>query len=341
MKRILALVLAALLVFAFAACNSETEESKNESTQESAVVSTEESKTTEASSEAEASTEESKTTEESSEAETSNEESTNEESTDESTGEGETSQEDESGFESVIYDPLSIGKVKGAAPIVDGDVKEGEYATEIKFNDKKTHWNFDSTENADAYDVVLYMSWDETYLYTCVAVKVGKPRTYDNTDFTANRPYIFDRRHVMTAATTGDPIDAKYLPPNNDEAWDWGAAYNSKLGSEWSITAQPDGSNIQTDHFGAVTQSSGFEYIVAVSKMDTEYYEQRIPWSAIQGTPGFTAKAGEVIGYAFSCCCEEVDITVDTDENAIYACFGGGIIGGKNFSHYVGMTLKD
>ena len=336
MRRILALLLCAILVFSFAACNSSTEESKEASNQESAVVSTEESKTTEASSEAEASTEESATTESSEAGETSTEE-----SIEESTEESETSTEEETGPEIVIYDPLSIGKVKGAAPVVDGDVTAKEYATEIKFNADKAHWSFDSTDNADAYDVVLYLSWDETYLYSCVAVKVGKPRTYDNTDFTSNRPYIFDRRHVMTAVTTGDPTDHKYLPPNNDDAWDWGAAYNSKLGSEWSVTAQPDGSNIQTDHFGGVTQSSGFEYIVAVSKMDTEYYEQRIPWSAIQGTPGFTAKAGEVIGYAFSCCCEEVDITVDSDENAIYACFGGGIIGGKNFCQYVGLTLKD
>ena len=61
------------------------------------------------------------------------------------------------------------------------------------------------------------------------------------------------------------------------------------------------------------------------------------------GGIGYEAKAGNVIGYAFSAACEEVDITVEQgeDENAVYAGFGAGINNGKNFAHYVGLTLAE
>jgi hypothetical protein len=45
-----------------------------------------------------------------------------------------------------------------------------------------------------------------------------------------------------------------------------------------------------------------------------------------------------MIGYAFSACCDEVNLD---DESATYACFGAGITGYKLFAHYVGMELVD
>lgn len=336
--RILALLMALLVLFTFVACGSSEEQSTAESKDVSEATSEAVSETNSETSTEEESTEESIVEDSSEAVESSDAGETSEEESSEAP-EDESSEAPE-GPEEVRYDPLKINKVSGAAPVVDGEVSDKEYATAIKFNMDKKHWSFDSSDGADAYDIVLYLSWDETYLYSAVAVRVGKPRTYDNTDFTQNRPYIFDRRHVMTAVVTGDPTDPKYLPPSGT-AWDWGAAYNSGLGSEWSITAQPDGSNIHTDHFGAVTKSPNYQYKVAVSKLETEIYEQRIPWADLAGGKNFVPEAGAVIGYAFSCCCEEVDITVDSDPNAIYACFGGGIIGGKNFCQYVGMTLKD
>ena len=241
-----------------------------------------------------------------------------------------------------IYDALEVGKLSTPA-VVDGVVSEGEYATCIAFNLDKTYWNFASTDGADAYDITVNIGWDETYFYTAVSLRVGMPRTYDNTDYLSNRPYIFDRRHIMSAIISGDPTDPKYQPPAGEEYWDWAAAYDSGLGSEWTITAQPDGKNISADHFGEVTKDPGYEFIVAVSQLDYEVYEQKIPWTALAGSANFNPVAGSVMGYAFSACCEEIDITLEQgdDPDAVYANFGGGISNGKNFAEYVGLTLVD
>ena len=103
-----------------------------------------------------------------------------------------------------------------------------------------------------------------------------------------------------------------------------------------------DGTPIKADHFGALTTNADFQYVIGVSGYDKEYYEQRIPWSALQGGAAFTAEAGVKIGYAFTCCPEEIDISEDADgSNDKYICFGAGITGYKNFGEYVGMTLVD
>lgn len=331
MKRILVLILAAMMAFSFAACG-ESESTESKVTESSVAESiTDESKNEEASKEESVATSEAVSNDVS--------ETVSEDVSEDISAEASEDVSEEEKNES-IYDEFTLGKAD-KAPTVDGEVSKGEYATAIEFNKTKTHWNLCSTDGAENYDVVLYLSWDETYLYSAVAVKVGMPRTYDNTNFTQERPYIFDRRHVMTAIVTSDPTEPKYLPPNGDTEWTWVDAYNSGLGSEWTVTAQPDGTNICTDHFGAVTQNSGFSYKVGVSKLETEVYEQAIPWTALAGGKTFKAEAGSMIGYAFTACCEEVDISVDIDPNAIYASFGGGITTYKNFADYVGFTLVD
>lgn len=345
--RLLSLILAVLMMLSFVACSDEAVEQSDAgfSKAESVAASTPDDESAEASKEESTAVSEdaSEPADESSEPADESSEPADESSepADESSEPDEdTSEPDEEEYELPTYADIEIGKAE-TAPVVDGEVGKNEYATNIEFDLSKTHWNFHSDEEAEAYDVTLHISWDEEYLYTAVSLRVGMPRTYDNTDFTQNRPYIFDRRHVMTAVVTGDPTDAKYFEPSGANFWDWGAAYNSGLASEWTITAQPDGSNIHTDHFGSVTQSGNFDYRVGVSKLDFEVYEQKIPWAALAGGANFTPEEGAIIGYAFSACCEEVDITVDTDPNAIYACFGGGIIGGKSFSEYVGLTLAE
>ena len=335
--RVLSLILALVMMLAFVACSDESVEQSDagfSKAESSTVASTPADESEEGS---DAVSEEASETVSEEASEPADESSAPDEESSEPEDE---SSEPEDEYELPTYDDIEIGKAE-TAPTVDGEVGKNEYATTIEFDFDETHWNFHSDEEAEAYDVSLHMSWDEEYLYTAVMLRVGKPRTYNNTDFTSNRPYIFDRRHVMTAIVTGDPTDAKYLEPNGNNSWDWGAAYNSGLASEWTITAQPDGSNIQTDHFGSITTSANFDYVVGVSKLDYEVYEQKIPWSAMAGGANFTPAEGAIFGYAFSCCCEEVDITVDTDPNAIYACFGGGIIGGKSFSEYVGITLAE
>jgi hypothetical protein len=244
--------------------------------------------------------------------------------------------EEEEEFEEPLYDVLEIGKAT-TAPKVDGTITDGEYESVFVFDATEEHWSFDSDEDADVYEVELHMSWDENYLYTCVALIVGGPRTYGNTDYLQNRPYIFDRRHVMSAIVLGDPTDPKYRPASGD-TWDWYQASISGLGNEWTTTAQPDGTNICADHFGSLTQSADYQYIVGVSELEIEYYEQRIPWSALLNGSTFTPEAGAMIGYAFSACCDEVNLD---DESATYACFGAGITGYKLFAHYVGMELVD
>lgn len=247
--------------------------------------------------------------------------------------------------EVIDYGSLFLNKAK-TTPVVDGNIGENEYTTVIKYDATKSYWSANSSEEAAAYNATLYITWDEEYLYTAVALGVGAPRTYGNTDYLQNRPYIFDRRHVMSAVILGDPEEDRYKPtaaqadPDDPTSWDWGAAYESKLGTEWTTTAQPDGSNISADHFGKLTASEGYQFIVAVSKLETEVYEQRIPWSALNDAASFTPKAGANIGYAFSACCEEVDIEAEEDD-APYACFGAGIIDGKSFARYVGFILKD
>ncbi len=245
------------------------------------------------------------------------------------------------------YGSLFLNKAK-TTPVVDGVIGDGEYTTVIKYDASKAYWSANSTDGAEAYNATLYITWDEEYLYTAVEIGTGRPRTYNNTDYLQNRPYIFDRRHVMSAVILGDPDEDRYKPdsaqanPDADDplAWDWGAASNSKLGTEWTTTAQPDGSNICADHFGKLTQSEDYEFIVAVSKLNSEVYEQRIPWSALNDAASFTPKAGANIGYAFSACCEEVDLE-DDEAPTPYACFGAGIVNGKAFSRYVGFILKD
>ncbi|MBR5286516.1 MAG: hypothetical protein IKU30_06425 [Clostridia bacterium] len=343
--RALSLILAVLMLFAFVACSDETvEQSDAASTAESKAESTPAEESTEASTDesTEASTEAStdESTEESTEAST-DESTTVDESSevvDESSEpEEETSEPEEEEYELPTYSDVEIGKAD-VAPVVDGNVDEDEYVTVIDFDMDETYWNYNSDEAAKGYKVSLNMAWDEEYLYVAVKLRVGKPRTYDNANFTSTPPYIFHRRHVMTAIVTGDPTSAKYLEPNGDPYWDWSAAYGSGLASEWTISAQPDGSNIKADHFGAVTGGAGFEYCVGVSGLDYEVYEQKIPWAALAGGSSFVAEEGAIFGYAFSSCCEEIDYE-DDEAESIYACFGGGIAFGKSFSEYVPVTL--
>ena len=326
MKKLLALTLAVMMLFTLVACASDPAETSSQAPATSSEAPATSSEAPEASSEEpEASSEE---------PEASSEEP--EESSEEPV---ESSEEPEVPVDNP-YDEFEIGKAT-TTPVIDGVLGDDEYATVIEFDELETHWNIGSSgEGLDTYEVAVYLSWDETYLYSCVQVIVGGERTYDNTDFTANRPYIFDRRHVMSAIVLGDPCLPKYQPANG-ESWGWGDAYNSGLGTEWSLSAQPDGSPIKADHFGALTTSSDFAFVVGVSEYDFEYYEQKIPWAALNGGAAFTPAVGEKIGYAFVACVEEVDITEDTDPNAKYVCFGAGINGYKNFGEYVGMTLVD
>ncbi len=328
MKKLLALTLAVMMLFTLVACASETPETSSQAPATSSEAPATSSEAPEASSEEpEASSEEPAP------------ESSEEESSEEPAPESSEEPEPEEPVENP-YDELEIGKAT-TVPTIDGVATEDEYATVIYYDELEAHWTASSSgEGLDVYDVAVYLSWDETYLYSCVQVIVGNERTYSNTDFTANRPYIFDRRHVMSAIVLGDPCLPKYQPADG-ESWAWGDAYNSNLGTEWSLSAQPDGSPIKADHFGALTSSADFSFVVGVSDLDYEYYEQKIPWAALNGGAAFTAAAGEKIGYSFVACVEEVDITEDTDPDAKYVCFGAGINGYKNFGEYVGMTLVD
>jgi len=341
--KVLSLILCALLLFSFVACSNEdttsdtsstfsTASTADDSSDVSSVASADESADVSADESADVSADES--------ADVSADESADA-SADVSDESSDTSSE-ESEEPAVDYGALFVGKAD-TAPVVDGVVNANEYATTIKYDASKTYWNIDSTDGAEAYDVKLYISWDSEFLYTAVEIGAGKPRTYNNTDYLTTRPYIFDRRHVMTAIVPGDPTESRYKAPNGNENWTWSEANNAGLANEWTITAQPDNSNISADHFGKLTVSEGYEYKVAVSGNKAEIYEQKIPWANLVDAAAFTPEAGATIGYAFVACCEEVDITVEEgeDEAAVYACFGSGINTAKNFSKYVGLTLKD
>ena len=339
MKKI-AFLLAVLMLFTFVGCAAESTDTSSEAAATESSTAADTSSEAPADTSSEATVESSEPADESSEAPAESSEPADEsseapaESTE--TSDETSEEEEEEEFEEPLYDVLEIGKAT-TAPKVDGKITDGEYESVFVFDATEEHWSFDSDEDADVYEVELHMSWDENYLYTCVALIVGGPRTYGNTDYLQNRPYIFDRRHVMSAIILGDPTDPKYRPASGD-TWDWSAAYNSGLGNEWTTTAQPDGTNICADHFGKLTQSSDYQYIVGVSELEIEYYEQRIPWSALLNGETFTPEAGAMIGYAFSACCDEVNLD---DESATYACFGAGITGYKLFAHYVGMELVD
>lgn len=326
MKKLLALTLAVMMLFTLVACASDPAETSSQAPATSSEAPATSSEAPEASSEEpEASSEEP--------------EASSEEPVESSEEPVESSEEPEVLVDNP-YDEFEIGKAT-TTPVIDGVLGDDEYTTVIEYDELETHWNIGSSgEGLDTYEVAVYLSWDEEYLYSCVQVIVGGERTYDNTDFTANRPYIFDRRHVMSAIVLGDPCLSKYQPANGTD-WPWGDAYNSGLGTEWSLSAQPDGSPIKADHFGALTTSADFAFVVGVSEYDFEYYEQKIPWAALNGGAAFTPAVGEKIGYAFVACVEEVDITEDTDPNAKYVCFGAGITGHKNFGEYVGLTLAE
>lgn len=328
MKKLLALTLAVMMLFTLVACASDPAETSSQAPATSSEAPATSSEAPEASSEEpEASSEE---------PEASSEEPSEEPSEPEESSEPEPEVPVDN-----PYEELEIGKAT-TAPVVDGTVGEDEYATIIDYDELATHWNASSIgEDLDVYEAVLYLSWDENYLYTCVEVMVGGPRTYDNTDFASVAPHIFHRRHVMTAIVLGDPCLPKYQPANGTD-WPWGDAYNSNLANEWSISAQPDGSPIKADHFGGLTSAEGYEYKIGVSGYDREYYEQRIPWSALNNGATFNAETGVKIGYAFVCCPEEVEYAEGADtSNDKYICFGAGVTGHKNFGEYVGMTLVD
>ena len=231
----------------------------------------------------------------------------------------------------VDYGTVEINKVT-TAPTIDGAVSANEYPTVIKYDSAKTYWNYKSDAEAADYDVVLYIGWDAENLYTAVTAKATTARTHTGVMPSGDRPYIFDRRHVMSAVVTGNPTDTKYQPADG-QSWAWGDAYNSGYGNEWTITANPDGVNGVGDHFGSV--GTKIEYKVTVSDNGTEVYEQKIPWTAFTGGT-ITAAEGTVFGYAFTLACEEVDLS---DESCTYASFGAGISGYKNFAEYVALTL--
>ena len=276
--KVLSLILCAVMLLSLVACGNDTDTSSTAFSNDSSAVSSESSKT-----------DSSAVSDTSSAA--SSDASSDVSSDDASDVSDEDEDEDEDEYEEPVdYGTLFVGKAT-TAPVVDGEVGAKEYATTIKFDISKPYWSVDSSEGAEAYEATLYVSWDADYLYTAVAIGVGKPRTYGNTDYLQNRPYIFDRRHVMTALITGDPTDSRYASPEGGD-WDWGAAANSKLGNEWTITAQPDGSNISADHFGTLTKNADYEYIVAVSKLETEIYEQKIPWAALVEGDSFEPNAG-------------------------------------------------
>ena len=327
MKKLLALTLAVMMLFTLVACASDPAETSSQAPATSSEAPATSSEAPEASSEEpEASSEEP--------------EASSEEPAESSEEPVESSEPEPEVPVDNPYDEFEIGKAT-TTPVIDGVLGDDEYTTVIEYDELETHWNIGSSgEGLDTYEVAVYLSWDEEYLYSCVQVIVGGERTYSNTDFTANRPYIFDRRHVMSAIVLGDPCLPKYQPANGTD-WPWGDAYNSGLGTEWSLSAQPDGSPIKADHFGALTTSADFAFVVGVSEYDFEYYEQKIPWAALNGGAAFTPAVGEKIGYAFVACVEEVDITEDTDPNAKYVCFGAGITGHKNFGEYVGLTLAE
>ena len=327
MKKLLALTLAVMMLFTLVACASETTETSSQAPATSSEAPATSSEAPEASSE---------------EPEASSEEPAPESSEEESSEEPvESSEEEPEEPLDPIYDELEIGKAT-TIPKIDGKATEDEYATVIYYDELEAHWNLGSSgEGLDVYDVAVYLSWDEEYLYSCVQLIVGNERTYGNTDYLSTRPYIFDRRHVMSAIVLGDPRLPKYQPAGGAENWEWGAANSSNLANEWTLSAQPDGSPLKADHFGTVTASEKFEFVVGVSDLDYEYYEQKIPWAALNNGATFTAEAGVKIGYAFVACAEEVDITEDTDPDAKYVCFGAGITGYKHFGEYVGMTLVE
>ena len=236
----------------------------------------------------------------------------------------------------VDYGTVEINKVT-TAPTIDGAVSANEYPTVFAMDMGKTYWNYTSDADAANYDVVLYIGWDETYLYTAVTAKATTERTYDNDDWASAKPHIFHRRHVMSAVISGNPADTKYQPANGT-SWDWGQAYGSGYGNEWTITAQPDGTNLSTNHFGSIVSHENFTYKVTASSNGTEVYEQAIPWAAFTGGV-VDAKEGTVFGYAFTLAVEEVTFNDDGTENGTYASFGAGIAGWKNFADYVALTL--
>ena len=260
-------------------------------------------------------------------------------SVDEST---DTSEEEVEPFEPIDYGTNAINKAPGAIEI-DGVVSEGEYATVFEYDANSVLWSSGSDEEAKNYSPKVYLAWDEEYLYTAVTLVPGRPRSYDGNEYLElKRPYIFDRRHLMSAVVLGNPTDEKYVPSTGN-AWDWGEASLTGVANEWSVSAQPDGTMIQANHFGEVIDHAGWKYANRSEGYEIEVYEQKIPWAAFATDVAFEAKAGAVIGYAFSAACEEIDITVEDgeDENSIHACFGAGINNGKNFAHYVGLTLAE
>ena len=238
-------------------------------------------------------------------------------------------------FSVSAYDAVNVYKAK-TAPVIDGVVSSEEYDTVLTYDADNTLWE-QTDDEASAYDCTIYLAWDEDYLYFAfTAESPATGRTFSNTDFLATPPYIFDRLSVMTAMTYTDPATEVKFIPENGTSWDWGKAANSSWAREWTISMQPNGDQLNANHFGTVTTNANFSYKVA-SANGLETYEQRIPWAAIDdGDNKVNNTVGGKVGFAIAAVVEEV-----SENSGLYCTFGKGINEYKNFAEYATLTLAD
>ena len=142
MKKLLALTLAVMMLFTLVACATE-EATESSAPAASSTPATESSAAPESSEEAPESSEE-PAPESSEEAPESSEEESSEEP------------EPEEPVENP-YEELEIGKAT-TAPVVDGKVEDGEYATVIEYDELDFHWaNGAIGEGLDVYEAAVYL----------------------------------------------------------------------------------------------------------------------------------------------------------------------------------------
>jgi hypothetical protein len=221
------------------------------------------------------------------------------------------------------------------APVIDGVVNEGEYKLISSYTGTDASPWGSVGANAKSRKVDFYASWDDTNFYVAVVADCAPTHVQVN----EGENYIFNAHHLMSAATSVTPTDPKYAPANGT-SWDWGEAFASNLGHEWSIALKStDNTLIAANHFGNAVE---FPYVVK-SADGKDVYEQAIPWTFIDPNGENKFVSGAKFGYAFVAGVGDVntDTANGVDPAGDYVEFAKGINGYKNFAEYAVVTLAD
>ncbi len=186
------------------------------------------------------------------------------------------------------------------APEIDGNLDDCyELVADTVFNSEL--FIIDTAPSVEN-DVEFYACWDNEYLYIFVKAVCNEPHiAYMDDD---SEHYIFNAHYMMTAICPEDPTQSKYTgTADEDGGWEWGPLSSANYMYEWTVIEDSNnGDNVISDHFGKISEKSGFEFCVK-SADGFDCYEQRIPLKQLTTSAvkdGVKPTVGETFGFGFA-----------------------------------------